>query len=103
MSFTDAIEHVRENGASPPETKHYIGGVHLNEYRIKAGMALISERHMHNHANILASGSAILRTPKGDKTITGPLVVEQESGVEYALLTITDVVWFCIQRGHGVG
>lgn len=79
--------------------RHYIGGVHATEFHIKAGLSLTSDKHTQDHMGLVASGTAILKSPSGEIRLTGPAVVEFPAHTEHTLLTITDVVWFCIHRG----
>ena len=97
QTFEDAIEHTRETGSQPHEDGlHISGGVYAKEFRLKAGMMLISHKHAYDHMSILASGNAILRADGRNHSLTGPTVVEIKAGVEHALYTETDCVWFCL-------
>lgn len=96
--FDHLVEHVKSVSDGPPDAHapHFVGGVYAKEFRLNAGMTLVSHRHAYDHMSILASGEALLRTADGDQHLSGPAVVTIKAGAYHALHTLTDIVWFCI-------
>jgi quercetin dioxygenase-like cupin family protein len=72
------------------------GGVIRREYRIAAGMLLISDTHSYDHLSILLSGQAVLKCDGEIRTLTAPCMVEIKAGVEHALYAVTECLWDCI-------
>jgi quercetin dioxygenase-like cupin family protein len=81
---------------------HFIGqdqakGVYAKELRIPAGYLLVSHAHSYDHLSILASGQIALDV-KGEPTrvLTGPVALNIKAGLEHAVRSLTDAVWYCI-------
>ena len=60
------------------------------------GITLPMHKHTFTHLSILAQGSIILRSSKGDTPMVAPSVITVEQGVEHAVHALTDTVWYCL-------
>jgi len=102
MKYDALVAHVEATRSPLPvaETIEY-GGVHVDKFKIPAGMVLVSHCHVYDHPSILAVGKVELWTADGRvQELEGPAEVRIAAGVKHALQAITDVVWYCLHAGE---
>lgn len=72
------------------------GGVFAVETRVPAGLCLEAHKHTHGHMSVLAQGVADVTIDGKTERMTGPCVVLVPANIQHAVVSVTDIVWYCL-------
>lgn len=72
------------------------GGVFAVETRIPPGLCLEAHRHTHGHMSVLAQGVADVTIGDVTQRLIGPCVVSVPANTQHAVVSVTDIVWYCL-------
>jgi len=73
-----------------PITKHYFhAGMYCREVFRHEGVLIVGRIHKKEHFYVIASGTVIITTDDGVKTITGPQVIMSNPGAKRAVYAVT--------------
>lgn len=75
------------------------GGVFAVETRIPPGFCLEAHRHKHGHMSVLAKGEALVTINGVSQRHVGPCVITVPADVQHSVVSVTDVVWYCLWAG----
>lgn len=95
--FDQLLDYVRDHDIGVPDGEScQIGGVFCKKFELKAGQAIVSHKHRYDHMSILAKGDVIVRQGDGERRYSAPAEINIRAHVHHAIITLSDVTWYCI-------
>ena len=95
--FDQLLDYVRDHDIGVPDGEScLIGGVFCKKFELKAGQTIVSHKHRYDHMSILAKGEVIVRQGDGDRHYSAPAEISIRAHVHHAIVTLSDVTWYCI-------